>query len=114
MFYMVYVLCNPARTIFFLGITGGFTDGIFDTDKVFPPGVSLWMNCHQLVHHRRFRELEDAAAYIDVLQQGVNRWKFPEIEKKNRKWRDLSDQWLNPSRLLSFQVIRNSFYCYEN
>ncbi len=45
MHYMVYVICNPARTIFFLGVTGGFTDGIFDTSIITPPGISLWQNC---------------------------------------------------------------------
>lgn len=114
MHYMVYVICNPARTIFFLGVTGGFTDGIFDTSIITPPGISLWQNCTLLVHHKQFRELDQAADYIEQLQQGVNRWSFPEIEHRNRRWRDLSDQWLNPTRLLSFQVIRNSFYCCAN
>jgi succinylarginine dihydrolase len=114
MHYRVYVLCNPARTLFFLGVTGGFTDGIFDLDAVDPPKVSLWINCKVLVHHKAFRELADVVIYMDQLQQGINRWTFKEIEKKNRGWKDLSAQWLNPSQLLSFQSIRNSFYCLAN
>jgi len=114
MYYYVYVVCNPTRNIFFLGVTGGFTDGIFDTSVFTPPGISLWQNCTLLVHHRKFRELDDAADYLERLQQGINGWTFREIERKNRRWKDLSEQWLNPTRLLSFQVIRNSFYCCVN
>ena len=114
MHYMVYVICNPSRTIFFLGVTGGFTDGIFDFDIIPQRGISLWQNCTMLVHHKRFRDLGEAADYIELLQEDVNRWAFPEIENRNRRWRDLSDQWLDPTRLLSFQVIRNSFYCCVN
>lgn len=114
MHYMVYVICNPARTIFFLGVTGGFTDGIFDTSILTPPGISLWQNCTVLVHHKKFRELDGAADYLEQLQQGIHRWRFQEIEHRNKGWRDLSDQWLNPTQLLSFQVFCNSLYCCLN
>ncbi len=114
MHYMVYVLCNPARTIFFLGVTGGFTDGIFEIESLAPEGDTLWNNCNQLVHHQKFQTLEEASAYLDVLQHGINRWSFREIENRNRCWIDLSDQWINPTRLLSFQVIRNSYCCFAN
>lgn len=114
MHYVVYVLCNPSRTLFFLGVTGGFTDAIFDLDVIEPPRLSLWVNCNILIHHKSFKELEDAVIHMDKLQEEIQGWNFGEIEKKNRHWRDLSGQWLNPSQLLSFQSIRNSFYCMSN
>lgn len=114
MHYMVYVLCNPARTVFFIGFTGGFTDGIFDTCVSEPPAVSLWSNCRHLVHHRRFATLEEASRYLDGLQREMHEWNFRRIEDQNRRWQDLTSQWLSPQKLLSFQVIRNSFVCSEN
>lgn len=113
MHYMVYVLCNRARTLFFVGVTRGFTDEIFD-DETSPSGSSLWSSCTQLVHHRRFARLEPAIAYVDALQRDIQTWSFREIEDKNRLWRDLSPEWIHPSRLLSFQVIRNSYHCSMN
>lgn len=112
--YTVYVLCNPMRTLFFIGVTGGFTDGIFDLDEEDPLRVSLWVNCNVLVHRRTYGDLANAMDHMGVLQFEIQRWTFNEIEKKNRRWKDLSKQWLNPSRLLSFQSIKNSYYCMAN
>ena len=112
--YMVYVLCNPARTIFFVGLTGGFTDGIFEAEMLNSPKVSCWKNCTLLVFHRQFRDFEKAVSFLDTLQKNIEAWDFETIERKNRDWNDLSTEWLSPVKLLSFQVFRNSFQCFEN
>lgn len=114
MHYIVYVLCNRARNLFFLGITGGFTDAIFEADFPLQEQLSFLTTCTQLVHHRKFKNLDGAADYLEALQHDIKGWRFKEIENRNRHWRDLTDQWINPTRLLSFQAIRNSYYCSAN
>jgi predicted GIY-YIG superfamily endonuclease len=114
MHYMVYVLCNASRTFFYLGVTGGFTDAIFEEEVVPPPAISIWNQFTRLVHHRQFRTLEEAARYLDRLQSEINQWDFSRIERQNKRWADLTSQWMKPTRLLSFLVMRNSIQCAEN
>lgn len=114
MHYRVYVLCNASRTFFYLGVTGGFTDAIFEEETLPPSAVSIWNQFTRLVHHRQFRTLEEAARYLDRLQEEINQWDFKRIEEQNKRWADLTSQWISPTRLVSFLVMRNSIRCAEN
>ena len=112
--YMVYVLCNRTHTIFYLGMTGGFTDGIFELEYPGSHRISCWQDCTQLVYYRKFHEFDQAACFIECLQKKIEVWDLTTIERRNEGWKDLTSEWLSPNRLLSFQVFQNSFQCFDN
>lgn len=98
MFY-VYILANSERNVFYIGVTGMFHDRILDHKTLKTKCLNCWHYCTRLVYHKSFKNIADAADWVDFLEYKLAGWQTDFIGRFNPCWVDLSGDWFDVKEL---------------
>ena len=112
--YVVYLLVNPGQTIYYIGMTGSLTDCIFEHKTLSTKRIFCWHGCTRLIYYKRFREFEDAARFLELLESELRVWNLERIGFSNPQGYDLSDTWYDPKSLIPFQALREPIFSSNN
>ncbi|MGH9429108.1 MAG: GIY-YIG nuclease family protein [Terriglobia bacterium] len=91
--YYVYVLANATRLLY-IGVTNDISKRIWEhKNKLFRDSYTTHWHVSRLVYFERFVLIENAIAREKQLKRWRREKKIMLIEKENRNWHDLSEDW---------------------
>ena len=94
--YYVYILASRSRVLY-IGVTNDLERRLYEHRQKRIPGFTRQYNVTRLVYFETFSAIRDALAREKQLKGWRREKKVALIESLNRKWRDLSDDWKDPS-----------------
>ena len=91
----VYIITNKNNTVLYTGVTSNLVRRIHQHKTGFyKTSFSKRYNCHKLVYYEVFTDIRVAITREKQLKAGNRRRKVELIEKENREWRDLAEDWV--------------------
>ena len=95
--YFFYILASKTRVIY-VGVTSDLVKRLFERRNKLVPGFTARYNVDRLVFVEATGDALAAIAREKQIKGWLRRKKIELIEKENPLWRDLSDDWCDPSR----------------
>ena len=95
--YSVYIVASKSRALY-IGMTNNLERRVFEHRNDLIDGFSKQYKCHRLVYYESFDDVKNA---IDREKQ-LKRWNRAKkvwlIERMNRTWEDLAEDWFKRHR----------------
>ena len=92
--YYVYVMANPARTLY-IGVTNDLERRVYEHKTGSIPGFTSRYGLTRLVYYEETESIEAAITREKQLKGWLRRKKLELIECMNPDWRDLSQEWVD-------------------
>ena len=90
--YYVYIMTNPARTLY-TGITNDLQRRVHEHKQKTVEGFTKRYNLTTLAYHEATTDVHSAIRREKQIKGWVRRKKAALIESVNPEWRDLADGW---------------------
>lgn len=104
--YFVYILTNKKDGVLYIGFTDDLARRMFDHKNKLFEGFTKKYNVDKLVYYETFSSIEEAMIREKRLKKWNRLWKIELIEKENRNWIDLSN---NFQRITSLDFLKNMY-----
>ena len=88
--YYVYILTNPAATVFYVGLTNDLHRRVEEHKEKVVEGFTKRYNVHRLVYYEEYTDVHDAIAREKQLKRWRRAWKIDLIRQFNPSFRDLA------------------------
>jgi putative endonuclease len=92
--FWVYIMTNRHDSVLYIGMTNDLSRRIGEHRSGEIPGFTADYQCHKLVCHEYYSEVEDAIAREKQLKRWSRAKKVHLIEQTNPRWLDLADDIL--------------------
>ena len=92
--FWVYIMTNRHDSVLYIGMTNDLSRRIGEHRTGEIPGFTADYQCHKLVCHEHYSEVEDAIAREKQLKRWSRAKKVHLIEQTNLRWLDLADDIL--------------------
>ncbi|MCF7812020.1 GIY-YIG nuclease family protein [Candidatus Gracilibacteria bacterium] len=92
--YYVYLLTNPTRTVFYVGVTNNLIRRCYEHKNKLIDGFTKKYNCSQLMYFEETNDISIAITREKQLKHYSQKWKSNLIREINPEWRDLSSDFL--------------------
>ena len=92
--FWVYIMTNRHDSVLYIGMTNDLSRRIGEHRSGEIPGFTADYQCHKLVYHEHYSEVEDAIAREKQLKRWSRAKKVHLIEQTNPRWLDLADDVL--------------------
>jgi len=92
--FWVYIMTNRHDSVLYIGMTNDLSRRIGEHRTGEIPGFTADYQCHKLVCHEHYSEVEDAIAREKQLKRWSRAKKVHLIEQTNPRWLDLADDIL--------------------
>lgn len=91
--YYVYILSNKSKTIY-IGVTNNLLRRLFEhKSKVEKESFTAKYNINRLVYFEKTETRMSAVQREKQLKKYKRQWKIELIERVNKEWQDLSEDW---------------------
>lgn len=94
--YCVYVMASRSRVLY-IGVTNDLVRRVEEHKRGLVPGFTSKYRVKRLVHFEEFRYIQDAIAREKELKGWRRSRKVELIERDNRSWLDLAEDWFKRS-----------------
>jgi putative endonuclease len=98
--FYVYIIASRTRVLY-IGVTSNLENRVFQHKTKFFEGFTADYNCCRLVYYERYDSPTSAIAREKQLKGWTRSKKLALIQKMNRTWIDLSEEWGKPIQLLT-------------
>lgn len=88
--YYVYILTNPAATVFYVEMTNDLQRRIAEHKEGVEEGFTKCYNVHRLVYYEEYTDVRQAIAREKQLKRWRRTWKVDLIRSVNPSFRDLA------------------------
>jgi len=85
----VYILTNPGRTVFYIGVTNNLSRRIYEHREKMVEGFSKKYNCTIIVYYEFHETIKEAIIREKQLKNWRREWKLNLIRESNPELRDL-------------------------
>jgi len=92
--FWVYIMTNRHDSVLYIGMTNDLSRRIGEHRTGEIPGFTADYQCHKLVCHEHYSEVEDSIAREKQLKRWSRAKKVHLIEQTNPRWLDLADDIL--------------------
>lgn len=93
--YYVYLLASKKNETLYIGVTYDLEKRVFEHKNKITKGFTSKYDIHKLVYFEIFGHIEDAIKREKQLKKWNRKWKIKLIEKENKNWNDLAENWYN-------------------
>ena len=99
-YYNVYIMTNKNNTVLYTGMTNNIHQRVFEhKNKVFK-GFTSKYNVDKIVYYESLNTLDEAIKREKQIKAGSRAKKIQLINKYNKEWKDLSDDFWGLNLLL--------------
>jgi putative endonuclease len=92
--YYVYIMTNKNKSVLYVGMTGNLQKRVHEHKSVSDAeSFSRKYNLLKLVHYEEYDDPNNAIAREKQLKRWNRGWKERLINKTNKYWTDLSEDW---------------------
>ena len=91
--YYVYIMTNKYNTVLYTGVTNNLARRVFEHKQKIVSGFTSKYNVNKLVYYEHTTDVNAARAREKQIKAGSRAKKIALIEKENKEWRDLSEDW---------------------
>jgi putative endonuclease len=98
--YYVYIMCNKSRMLY-IGVTNDLERRVYEHRKKLIPGFTSRYGLDKLVYYESTNDITIAIEREKELKGWVRRKKTALVNTDNTEWKDLSEDWYDPSVILS-------------
>ena len=88
----VYILTNPGRTVFYIGVTNNLSRRIHEHREKMVEGFSKKYNCTNIVYYEFHETIKAAIVREKQLKNWRREWKLNLIRESNPELRDLWEE----------------------
>ncbi len=92
--FFVYILANRPRGVLYVGVTNDLARRLSEHRAKLGQRFTAAYGVTMLVHAEEYGSILEARAREHALKRWRRNWKFELVEKANREWRDLSEDFL--------------------
>jgi len=92
--FWVYMMTNRHDSVLYIGLTNDLARRISEHRADEISGFTASYQCHKLVYHEHYSEVEEAIAREKQLKKWSRAKKADLIERMNPRWLDLADDIL--------------------
>ncbi len=92
-FYYVYILTNKGDTVLYTGMTSDIERRVFEHKEKIIKGFTEKYNINKLVYYEIYEEVHMAIAREKQIKGGSRNNKRDLVNRKNKEWRDLSEDF---------------------
>ena len=89
--FWVYIMTNQHDSVLYIGMTNDLSRRISEHRSGEISGFTADYQCHKLVYHEHYSEVEEAIAREKQLKKWSRGKKVNVIERLNPRWIDLAD-----------------------
>jgi len=93
-YYYTYILSNKKNDTLYMDVTDDLKRRMFEHKHELIEGYTKNHGLNKLVYFERFLFLKDALKREKQLKNWKRQWKIDMIERDNKRWKDLSDDWV--------------------
>jgi putative endonuclease len=97
---IVYILCNPHKTVFYIGVTNNIKKRMWEHKTKINDGFTKKYNCTELMYFESYFDIGEAIMVEKRLKRWRREWKLDLIQKINPEMKDLSAQWFDENGAL--------------
>ena len=94
----VYIITNPSRTVFYVGVTNNLLRRVFEHKSRIVEGFTDKYNCIIVVFYEYHETIKEAIRREKQLKSWKREWKLRLIKKMNPELRDLWEDIYTGSR----------------
>ncbi|PNS40748.1 GIY-YIG nuclease family protein [Mesotoga sp. B105.6.4] len=94
----VYIMTNPSRTLFYVGVTNNLLRRVFEHKSRIVEGFTDKYNCVIVVYYEYHETIKEAIRREKQLKSWKKEWKLRLIKKMNPELRDLWEEIYSGSR----------------
>lgn len=91
--YYVYILASKIRGTLYIGITSDLQHRVLEHKNGIRKGFSKKYSINKLMYFETFQNVNEAIDREKNLKKWKRDWKIRLIEKENKKWLNLSNDW---------------------
>ena len=91
--YYVYILTNCKNGTLYTGVTNNLERRIFEHKNEFNKGFTKKYGVKMLVYQELHQDIREAIKREKLIKKWKRDWKLDLIEKDNREWVDLAENW---------------------
>ncbi|WP_149277222.1 GIY-YIG nuclease family protein [Pareuzebyella sediminis] len=91
--YYVYILTNKKNGTLYIGMSNDLQRRVLEHKQKSIDGFTKKYGLDKLVYYEVFQFVEDAILREKRLKKWKRQWKIELIEKDNRQWHDLAEEW---------------------
>jgi putative endonuclease len=93
--YFVYIMTNKHKTVFYTGVCNNLIRRVWEhKNKYDPKSFTAMYNIDKLVYYESFIDIHQAIAREKQIKGGSRAKKISLIEKNNKDWKDLSEEFI--------------------
>jgi len=94
--YFIYILASKKNGTLYIGVTNSIERRIEEhKNKLDPNCFTAKYDVNILVYFESLQYIDDAIRREKQLKKWNRQWKINLIEKENKDWKDLSENWNN-------------------
>ena len=93
----VYIMSNPGRTTFYIGVTNNLLRRVLEHKNKKIEGFTSKYNCVDIVYYESFEKISWAIEREKQLKNWKRQWKIALIKKANPEMRDLYEEIISGS-----------------
>jgi putative endonuclease len=90
--YYLYFLASKTKVLY-IGVTNNLERRLYEHKHKIVKGFTSKYNVNRLVYYEVYSDIRYAIAREKQLKAGPRRKKVELIEKENKDWRDLTEDW---------------------
>lgn len=92
--YYVYIITNKNNSVLYTGVTNTLERRVYEhKNKTDPKSFTAKYNINKLVYFEYFNSIEEAIIFEKKIKAGSRKKKILLVEKNNKSWRDLAEDW---------------------
>jgi len=91
--YAVYIMTNKNNNVLYCGMTDNIIKRVFQHKNKILKGFTAKYNINKIVYYEHLNSLEEALEREKRIKAGSRKKKIELIEKYNKEWKDLSDNF---------------------
>jgi len=91
--YYVYILASKKNGTLYIGVTYDLGKRVFEHKNKITKGFTSRYDVTRLVYFEIFGHIRDAIKREKQLKKWHRKWKIELIEKNNKNWNDLANNW---------------------
>jgi len=92
--FWIYIMTNQHDSVLYIGMTNDLSRRISEHRSGEVPGFTADYQCHKLVYHEHYSEVEEAIGREKQLKRWSRAKKIGLIDRMNPRWVDLADDIL--------------------
>lgn len=86
-------MTNKINPVLYTGVTNGLRERVYQHKNKLVDGFTKKYNINKLIYYEEFDNPYDAIAREKQIKAGSRKKKIELIEKENKEWKDLSQDW---------------------